>query len=118
MIREVCDLQMQSGLTPVLAHVNRYCRRGQLLDFEGQLLDAGVLFQCNAEAFLKPFAHRWALKQLREGNIHFLGSDTHNMTTRPPKLQQAAQVIEKKLGTETLDRLTVFAAARLYCKML
>ena len=118
MIREVCEINLETGLTPVLAHVDRYCRQGQFLSFQEQLRDEGVLFQCNAEAFINPFSRSWALKQLRQRNIHFLGSDAHNMTSRPPKLQKAAQLIQKKLGTETLDRLTLFAAARLYNKPL
>lgn len=118
MIREVCEINLETGLTPVLAHVNRYCSQGQLLKFQEQLLDEGVLFQCNAEAFINPFSRSWALKQVRQRNIHFLGSDAHNMTARPPKLQQAAQIIQKKLGAETLDRLTLFTAARLYNKPL
>lgn len=116
MIREVCEINLETGLTPVLAHVNRYRQAGQFPDFQEQLRDEGVLFQCNAEAFLSPFIRGWALKQLKQRNIHFLGSDAHNMTARPPKLQKAAQIIQKKLGAETLDRLTVFTAACLYNK--
>lgn len=118
MIRELCEINMETGLTPVLAHINRYCRQGQLLRFQEQLLDEGILFQCNAEAFLHPFTRGWALKQLEQRKIHFLGSDAHNLTARPPKLQQAAQFIQKKLGAETLDRLTIFTATYLYNKTI
>ncbi len=110
MIRQICNLPLQVGLTPVLAHVNRYRRRNQLPRHMGKLLGSGVLFQCNAEAFLSPLSRGWALKLLAAGNIHFLGSDTHNLTARPPKLQQAAQIITKKLGADTLAGLTAFTA--------
>jgi len=113
MVHEICALQEETGLTPVLAHVDRYLTRKQFLRFEKELLEAGVLCQCNAEAFLNIFTRKWALQQLSAGKIHFLGSDAHNMTTRPPKLQQAAQVIEKKLDTETLKKLTACNAAQL-----
>ena len=116
MIREMSEMRLLTGLTPVLAHVDRYCRKGQFLSFQEQLQESGVLFQCNAGAFLKFFSRRWALQQLKAGSIHFLGSDAHNLTTRPPKLQEAAQIIQKKLGAETLDSLTAFAAARLHDK--
>ena len=110
MIQEVCDVQPHTGLIPVLAHVNRYCRRNQLLGCIDMLLDSGVLFQCNAEAFLSPFSRRWALQQVKAGNIHFLGSDAHNLTIRAPKLKQAGAVIEKKLGKEVLENITAFSA--------
>lgn len=110
MIQEICDLQLQTGLTPVLAHVNRYRRQDQLPRYMDLLLQNGILFQCNAEVFLSPLSRGWALKLLDAGCIHFLGSDAHNLTTRPPKLQQAAQVIARKLGAATLDGLTAFTA--------
>ena len=109
MVRDICELPSQTGLTPVLAHVDRYRKRNQLLRYMDQLLNEGVLFQCNAEAFLSLSSRRWALKLLEAGCIHFLGSDAHNLTTRPPRLQQAAAVIAKKLGSDTLDALTASA---------
>ena len=105
MFQELCQLPLQLGLTPVLAHVERYRRRDQLPRFQKMLLQQGILFQCNAEAFVNFTTRRWAVSQLRQGNIQFLGSDAHNLTTRPPRLEQAAQVITKKLGSDFLPDL-------------
>lgn len=106
MVRKVCMLPTRTGLTPVLAHVDRY--RSQLRRWGKLFLDSGVYFQCNADAFLSWKSRRWALKQLSLGHIHFLGSDSHNLQTRPPRLGNAAQVITKKLGSEPLEQLTAF----------
>ena len=108
-IMDICDFQAQTGITPVLAHVNRYLQKGQLLSYQEALLGSGVLFQCNAEAFLTRRSRNWALRELPMGNIHFLGSDTHNLTTRAPNLEQAVQVICRKLGNEPLEQLTAFS---------
>ena len=108
-LREICDLPLQTWLIPVLAHVDRYRRLDQLLRNMATLLDCGVLFQCNADAFLHFGSRSWALKMVRNGKIHFLGSDAHNLTSRQPNLGGAAQVIEKKLGREILDELMEFA---------
>lgn len=113
MIREICQLTDLTGLTPVLAHVNRYRRADQLPKYRKELLNQGVLFQCNAEAFLSMKERGWALKLLRRRQIHFLGSDTHNLTTRAPQLGSAAEVIARKLGGETLAELTAFSAEML-----
>lgn len=106
MIQEISQIPALTGLTPVLAHVNRYRRADQLPRYRKELLDQGILFQCNAEAFLSLWERRWALGMLRQGQIHFLGSDTHNLTTRAPNLDRAKDVITRKLGADTMDRLT------------
>lgn len=108
-IREVCQIPVMTGLIPVLAHVDRYRRPDQLPKFCDELLENGNLFQCNAEAFLPRWDRRWALQMLRQGKIHFLGSDAHNLTTRAAKLDQAAKVIVQKLGADTLEGLTAFS---------
>lgn len=94
-VDEVVGLMATTGLVPVLAHVDRY--RLQIRKWGDELLDQGVLFQCNAAAFLG-FGSSWALNQLAMDRIRFIGSDCHNITTRPPNLAATAEVIRKKLG--------------------
>ena len=103
-VQDVCALTAQTGLVPVLAHVNRY--RSQLGRYGKRLLEQGVLFQCNADAFTEFWSRRWALKQISQGKIHFLGSDCHNLTNRPPLLDFAKQTILNKLGQNALDTIT------------
>lgn len=104
-VEDVCQIPVQLGLIPVLAHVNRYPGKQQFPKYKDLLLRSGVYFQCNAEAFLSPKSRRWALSMLKKGYIHILGSDCHNLTQRPPMLALARSVIEKKLGSATLDSL-------------
>ena len=113
MVMEVCDLKLQTGLTPVLAHVDRYRHADQLPINLEQLLDCGVLLQCNADAFLRFGSRGWALKMIKKGFLHFLGSDTHNLSTRQPNLGEAARVIEKKLGREMLEELMALSKKNL-----
>lgn len=113
MVRQICELQLQTGITPVLAHVERYRGAQQMKKYKEELLQSGVLFQCNAEAFLRWNSRGWALKLLRQGKLHFLGTDTHNLTTRKPNLPAAVAVIEKKLGAEAVEYLLDFSAAML-----
>ena len=113
MVEDVCMLADRQGLTPVLAHVERYRDKQQFPKFRDRLLSSGVLFQCNAAAFLRFSTRSWALKQLREGCVHFLGSDCHNLTTRTPNLGDGVQVIGKKMGSEYLDDIWDFSAEAL-----
>lgn len=105
MVDEICEIPMQLGLTPVLAHVNRYRHRDQFPKYMKKFAGNGIYFQCNAEAFQSLTSRRWALKLLKRNQLHFLGSDCHNLTSRPPQLQQAREAIEKKLGAEFFTHL-------------
>ncbi len=101
MLREVETIQ-RCGLLPVAAHIERY------LDFQPRamldaFMDLGVYIQCNASFFLDRRARR-ALKMFRAGEIRFLGSDAHNLSSRPPNLGGAVELIEKKLGREARRR--------------
>ena len=48
-----------------------------------------------------------ALKLLKEGRIHLLGTDTHNMSSRPPRMAEAREKILLQLGQRTLDRIDI-----------
>lgn len=82
-------------MTVLLAHVERYLG-GQPPAVWEALLDWGVLNQCNADFFLRWRTRRKALQMLREGRIHFLGSDSHNMDTRPPRLGKALEILGER----------------------
>lgn len=114
MINEICDIPEMLGLIPVLAHIDRYRNKKQFPKYCQQLKEQGVYFQCNANMFEGALDRRWALKQLQQGYIHFLGSDCHNLTSRAPNLELAAQAISKKLGDDTLAQLNKQAKALLF----
>jgi len=113
MIREICDLHMQTGLTPVLAHVDRYLHGNQLPQYADILLDHGVLFQCNTEPFTLLLKRGKVLRLLQRGMLHFLGSDAHNLTTRPPQFRLTTQIIENRLGRQPLEELMAFSRTAL-----
>lgn len=109
MVYEIISFRNRLGLQPVLAHVDRYDRRDQFPKYRRMLLEEGVLFQCNAEAFLARFSGARYVRMLKRGELHFLGSDCHNMRSRPPKLDQAQTVITRKLGSQAIEKLDAFA---------
>ena len=103
MIDELRSIKKKRGITPIIAHVERYFKffREEMLD--GMIAD-GLLIQSNAEAFTGLGRGR-VLKLLSEGKIHLLGSDCHNMEKRAPNMAAAFDVIEKRLGAETVKGL-------------
>lgn len=96
-VKELTELASFSGMAIVLAHVERYfgLQSRKVLD---RLYESGILMQTNASYFTNPFTKRNAINDLKKGNIHFIGSDCHNMTSRPPQMDKAFEVISKKLG--------------------
>ena len=91
-------------IQPVMAHVERYLAF-QERDIVEQLLDRGMWIQVNSSFFLRWQTSGKAMRMLREGCIHFIGSDSHNLKERAPDLGQAMARIEKKLGREALEFL-------------
>lgn len=100
MYQELERIYINQGLTPIIAHVERYL--GPFLDnrVEKRLADLPVLVQSNASFLMN--GNR-GLRMLRKHQIHLLGSDCHNMTERKPNLEQARQRIIEKLGAEALE---------------
>lgn len=113
-IQDICNIPIRHGLTPVLAHVDRYRARGQFPKYWEHLLEWGVLFQCNADVFETFSGRHWAIKQIKRGRIHFLGSDCHNLAERRPNLDLARQVITKKLGDSAWEQLAQQARQQLH----
>lgn len=105
MIDEILQLQAGFGLSPVLAHVERYYDAASLLKYKDLLLGEEVLFQSNAESFLPFFGGKRMMTMLKKQQIHFLGTDCHGMTKRPPNMGEAAKKIQKSLGSHTLQTL-------------
>ena len=106
MYREIGDIPAKQGLTPIIAHVDRYIGPFRTHGIPERLEKLPVYVQANAGFFLRSTTRGMALRMLKENRIHLLGSDCHNMSTRVPNLGSAAEVIRKRLGQETLDRIS------------
>lgn len=96
-VKELLELSCSGEFQIVLAHVERYLpfQNKRVLE---RLFDSDILMQTNASAFLSFKTRRKALKMLRENKLHLIGSDCHNLASRPPKIKEAREVIQKKLG--------------------
>ncbi len=103
-INEVCSIQRERKLQVVIAHIDRYMSQKNVDNIE-DMISLGMLFQINASAFLDKKRKNAALAMLKNRIVHFVASDCHNMTARPPKLRDAYEVIEKKLGSDSVKWL-------------
>lgn len=103
MYRELEGIVVKQGLTPVIAHVDRYIRPFATYGIPEKLQELPVLVQANAEFFLNRSTRRMATRMLKSGQIHVIGSDCHNLKDRKPNLGDAIEVIQKRLGPGRLD---------------
>lgn len=92
------------GITPVLAHMDRYFYR-QEPDAIQSLLRSGFPVQISTSAILRPvFGRKFVRMMERELNV-VLASDCHDLGKRKPDMGPAVARLTKKLGEETVETI-------------
>ncbi len=110
MYKEIEDIYTRRGITPIMAHMDRYIAPFATHKIPEKLAELPVLVQANAGFFQKGgLTSNLAFKLLKADKIQLLGSDCHNLTSRIPNLSGALEAIEKKLGKETIDRINGYS---------
>ena len=101
------NLYCDYGVRPILAHIERY----PALMEEPFRLDALIQMGCLAQVNVGSFAdaprglRKRLIKYLETGRVHLLGSDAHNLDTRPPEYEDGIYAITKKVGQEAVGDL-------------
>jgi protein-tyrosine phosphatase len=94
------ELQL-AGLTPILTHPERnptlQKEPTRLMDW----LRSGVLMQVTADSLTGhkgKHAQRMAHDLLEKRWVHFLATDAHNTTSRPPRMREAHDMVASQYG--------------------
>ena len=103
MYRELEGLYVKRGLIPIVAHIDRYIGRFHNRGIPKRLAQLPVLIQANAEFFLERYTSSLALRMLKKEEIHLLGSDCHDLSSRKPNLQDALDLIYRRLGRDAME---------------
>ena len=103
--REVVDRIQELDYTPVFAHIERYDYFWNSPKNLDEYIDEGIVCQINPGILLKSETRKYALKMIKDGYVHVLSSDAHNMENRPPHLKLAFQIVEKNLGKKYAEKL-------------
>ncbi len=101
-LREIEELMQNGDIQVVIAHIER-CIKFQKKDTIKRLEQNGVMLQVNASFFNTRKTKRKALKMFKEGQIHFIGSDCHNLKHRSPKIGEAVEIITSGTSQKSLD---------------
>ncbi len=90
MLRDVQQIPGIFGITPIIAHLERYLRMQDKRHIR-ELMEMDVLVQINAEYILYG-RHPYRVKRmLRDGQIDLLGSDCHDLKDRRQNLGDAGE---------------------------
>lgn len=99
------------GITPLLAHVERY---PYMLNDPTRLFDlvsAGAVTQVNAGSIMRTGSRQAMIQKLfRWQLVHVLSTDTHSVDKRPPMIASAMQKVEGWQGADTTRYLRQNAA--------
>ncbi len=106
-IHEAVNKVLMLGVTPIIAHIERYNALENHEERVRELINMGCYTQINSEHVLKPRlfgdkvrrfkkrAHYFLEKNL----VHIVSSDMHNLDKRPPYMDQAREIIEELYGS-------------------
>ena len=97
-----------NGIVPIIAHAERilaFQRKPELVD---QLVQIGARVQVNAHGLTKranPVERKCAEWLLKNRLVHFIASDVHSLTGRPPILSKAVECAARIVGGEEAGKL-------------
>ena len=110
MLDDIACLKQNFGLTPIIAHVDRYMNILQDQTLIDRLLRRELLVQVNGSYFLNPKTRKAAFANLGSGKIHLIGSDCHDLDSRPPNLGDVRKALKARCAEAHLQQIHQNAA--------
>ncbi len=98
------------GVTPIITHPERNATLQNKPEMMAEWIRSGCVVQVTAGSLLGKFgpkAEAVAHQLLKRNWVHFLASDAHNVTVRPPNLGDGHKALVKEYGQEVADRLCI-----------
>jgi len=106
-LQDIINMYEYSGITPILAHIERYRRLAGYKKLLKLISDGAALGQINAAAVISKEDGRACEKLIKGGFVSFLASDAHSPDKRPPFIEAALRHITERLGKSVANRLVI-----------
>ena len=111
---EELENMYQNGFYPVIAHLDRYITPFNTQGIPEKLAKLPVLVQMNTEALHSFWKRKQFINYLKKDMVHLIGTDCHNCTSRPPKMQDATKWL-KPLGEQLIQHIREYEDLVLSC---
>ena len=98
------------SIIPIIAHPERYKCVQEKPDLVSYYIDKGALIQCNYGSIVGLYGNKakQTLKHLlKQGQVHFLGSDCHKQNSIYLLIPEAVKKIKKIIGEKNFKRISV-----------
>ena len=111
-VDDIADIYYNFGITPILAHLERYSKyHGYKYALE--LVEDGVaLAHINASSLFSEHK-KVSLSLIKDKIATLMASDTHSLLSRPPLQKEAFNIISNNLGEKAVEDL-ISNSERLY----
>lgn len=106
---DVIYQMQQYKIVPILAHPERYSFIQKDPELIYELIQKGVLMQCNYGSIIGQYGEKAKLiieNMLKNNMVHFFGSDVHRQNTIYPLIPTIIKKIEEIIGKDKLEELT------------
>lgn len=110
MLEEIRQLGRNFDLIPIIAHVDRYMTMLQDPSLIDRVLQRDLVVQVNGSYFLNPKTQKVAFANLKAGKIQLIGSDCHNLESRPPNLGLVRKLVRYNRAEAEFQQLHQNAA--------
>lgn len=96
---------LDTGLVPVIAHVELYPAVRKRPEIACRLIESGCLLQINCDSVLDKTVYPLVKALIGHEQVHCLGSDTHNTDRRPPRYSEAVERLTADFGGDFVEKL-------------
>ncbi len=117
LFEDIVNLQNSLGITPIIAHVERYFAAKKYKKLIKFLSEQSIPVQINAESVLMPVFDRVIKKLFASSLTCILATDSHSADLRPPHMAQALEYVSNIYGEQYRTRL-MQASDKFYKKII
>ena len=106
-INDIIDIKEVLGLTPILAHIERYSKVPGFKKLLKLIPDGTALAHVNGTSVISKDYAKICDKLIKGGYVSYLASDCHSLVNRPPHIKPALDTISSRLGRSAATRLMI-----------
>jgi protein-tyrosine phosphatase len=107
-VENFVSLSVSWGITPILAHVERYSILHRRTKYLEDIIKAGALIQVDAGCFVGQHGRHMekrCQRMVTQNLCHIVASDAHNIDSKPFLMKGAYKVVSHIAGANTAKRL-------------